>query len=255
MSVSRLFRAEVRKLTTTKMPLAFLAVLAGIAVINASLVRWGTDFDGSKAFISTADDQQSMMAFGQNALLICGLFGAIAAAREYTYSTAIWTFLASPRRHRAVLAQLGAIGSGGAVLGLAGALLTAGGVAGAAATTEFGFLVPVADVARVAVATAIAGAVGAVLGAGLGIVLRTAGGAVTGVVLALMVIPPLLAQLNSDTAPWLPSALATTLAGVTAEAAGVERQVTVVAAIGVLAVWAMVPSIAALIVTDRRDVV
>ena len=97
--------------------------------------------------------------------------------------------------------------------------------------------------------------IGAVVGAGLGIVVRTAGGAVTGVVLALMVIPPLLVQLSSDAAPWMPSAFATTLAGVTAEAAGMERQVAVGAAIGVLAVWAIVPSIAALVVTERRDVV
>ena len=59
MSPLRLFRAEIRKLTTTRMPLAFLAVLAGVGAINASLVRWGTDFDGSKAFISTGADQQS----------------------------------------------------------------------------------------------------------------------------------------------------------------------------------------------------
>ena len=36
------------------------------------------------------------------------MFGAVAGAREHTYGTAIWTFLASPRRARAVAAQLAA---------------------------------------------------------------------------------------------------------------------------------------------------
>ena len=57
----RLVRAEIRKLTTTKLPLGFLAVLVLIAGIDAAVVMFGTDMDGSKTFISTAADQQSLM--------------------------------------------------------------------------------------------------------------------------------------------------------------------------------------------------
>jgi len=39
--------------------------------------------DGSKSFVATAADQQSLMAFAFNAMLGTALFGAIAAAREY----------------------------------------------------------------------------------------------------------------------------------------------------------------------------
>ena len=121
---TRLVRAELRKLTTTNMPWAFLAVLVVISAINAIAVVWGTDFDGTKTFISTAADQQSLIAFASNATLIAGLFGAIAVAREYGHGTVIPTFLSSPRRHQAVLAQLVAVAIGGAVLGLVGATLT-----------------------------------------------------------------------------------------------------------------------------------
>ncbi len=106
MTIRRLIRSELRKLTTTKMPWAFLAVLVVLAGINAFAVIAGTDFDGSKAFISTAADQQSLMAFAANAFAIAGLFGAIAVAREYGHHTVVPTFLAAPRRARAVLAQL-----------------------------------------------------------------------------------------------------------------------------------------------------
>ena len=68
----RLVRGEIRKLTTTKLPLGFLAVLVLIAGIDAAVVVFGTDMDGSKAFIATAADQQSLMAFAFNAMLGTG---------------------------------------------------------------------------------------------------------------------------------------------------------------------------------------
>ena len=45
----RLVRAEIRKLTTTRMPLGFLAVLLLIAGIDAAVVMFGTDMDGARA--------------------------------------------------------------------------------------------------------------------------------------------------------------------------------------------------------------
>lgn len=66
MTMTRLIRAELRKLTSTRMPWAFLLVLLTIAAINAFAVIAGTDFDGSKGFISTEADQQSLVAFAAN---------------------------------------------------------------------------------------------------------------------------------------------------------------------------------------------
>jgi ABC-2 type transport system permease protein len=255
MTWTRLVRAELRKLTTTKMPWAFLAVLVAISATTASAVIWGKDFDGTKTFISTAADQRSLMAFAANATVIAGLFGAIAVAREYGHGTAIPTFLSSPRRHRAVLAQLGAVALGGAVLGMVGAALTVTAVAAALPTTDYSFMVSVASVVRVVAAASFAGAVGAVLGAGIGAVVRNTGGAVTGAVLALIIAPPLIVQLISDATSWVPSPLATALSGVDAEAAGVESQVGAVAAMFGLAAWAVVPALIGLVAVQRRDVV
>ena len=77
----RLVRAEIRKLTTTKLPLGFLASWS-YCRLDAAVVMFGTDMDGSKIFISTAADQQSLMAFAFNAMMGTSLFGAIAVARE-----------------------------------------------------------------------------------------------------------------------------------------------------------------------------
>ena len=244
----RLVRAEIRKLTTTKLPWGFLAVLVVIAGIDAAVVMFGTDMDGSKGFIATAADQQSLMAFAFNAMLGTALFGAIAVAREYGHNTVVPTFLISPRRARAILAQLTAVLLGGALLGLIGQALIIAGVALALPTTEYGFLVPAGDVARLLAASTFAGAVGAVLGAGLGAVIRNLGGAVTAAVLMLFMIPPLVVQLVSDAASWIPPALGTAISGVTTD-------VNLWAAAAVLLAWGLVPAAVGLIVVQRRDVV
>ncbi len=248
MTWSHLVRAELRKLTSTRMPLAFLVVLVVIAAMNAVAVMFGTDFDGSKTFISTAADQQSLMAFAANALMVAGLFGAIAVAREYGDGTVIPTFLASPRRHRAVLAQFAAVAIGGAVLGLVGTALTAVAIALSLPATEFGFMVSVGGVVRVVVAASFTGAAGAVLGAGLGAIVRNVGGAVTGTVLALFIAPPLIVQMASGASSWVPNTLATVMSG-----AGGD--VSVLAAIVAVAAWALVPAAIGLLLVLRRDVV
>jgi hypothetical protein len=230
------------------MPWAFLAVLVILAGLNAFAVAAGTDFDGTKAFISTEADQQSLMAFAANALAIAGLLGAIAAAREYGHHTVVPTFLASPRRHRAALAQLGAIAAAGGLLGLVGAALTVAAVALSLPTTDYGFLVSTGNVTQVLAASTFAGAAGAVLGAGIGSVVRNVGGAVTGTVLVLFIAPPLVVQLANDTASWMPSVLANVVSGVGTD---VSKPAAVVA----IVVWALVPALVGLLAVQRRDVV
>lgn len=245
---TRLVRAELRKLTTTKLPFAFLFVLAIISTITAVAVVFGTDADGSKGFISTAADQRSLMAFATNAMPIAGLFGAIAVAREYGHGTVVPTFLAAPRRHHAVLAQYVAVLVAGAAVGLVGAGLTIVGVAAALPTTEYGFLPSVRTVGVILAASTFGGAVGAVLGAGVGSVVRNTGGAVTAVFLLLVVAPPLVVQLASDASSWMPATLTSVLSGVTHE---ISRPVAVFA----LGLWAAVPAAIGVLAVGRRDVV
>lgn len=242
-----LIRAEVRKLTSTRMPLAFLAVLAAVSATNAAAVIFGTDMDGSKDFLATAGDQQSLIAFGANALMIAGFFGAIAVAREYGHGTVVPTFIATPRRPRAVIGQFTAVLIAGGILGLVGAALTAGAVMASLQTTGFDFLVSAGSLARVLAASSFAGAAGAVLGAGIGALVRNTGGAVTGAVLALIIAPPLAVQLAKGAAVWAPSTLANVVSGV-------GDDVALLAAIAALVVCAAIPAVAGLVAVQIRDV-
>ena len=248
MNWRRTTRAEIRKLTSTKMPLMFLIVLVVIGAATAIAVAFGTDMDGSKTFISTGADQQSLMAFAGNALVIAGLFGAIAVAREYGHGTVVLTYLTTPRRSKAVLAQLASVFVAGSVLGLIGAGVSAGSVAVGLTATEYGFMVPFADLAQVLAASTLAGGAGAVLGAGVGAVVRNTGGAVTGTILLLVILPPLAVQMVGETASWVPGSLANV-------ASGVANDVGIAAAIAAITVWALIPASIGLAAITRRDVV
>ena len=248
MTMMRLIRSDLHKLTSTKMPFVFVGVLVVIAGLNAFAVIAGTDMDGSKGFIATAADQLSLMAFAGNAFMGAGLFGAIAVAREYGHHTVVPTFLASPRRSHAVLAQLIAVGGVGGLLSLIGAGLTVTAVAVALPTTEYGFLVSVENIVRVIAAAGFAGLAGAILGAGVGSVVRNVGGAVTGAVLLLVIAPPLIVQLAHDSGSWMPAILANVLSGTATD-------VSVPAALAAIVAWAIIPAMIGLIAVQRRDVV
>ena len=225
----------------------FLAVLVVIAGLNAAVVAFGTEMDGSKAFVATAVDQQSLMAFAFNAMLGTALFGAIAAAREYGHGTVVPTFLTCPRRRRAVLAQLAAVLLAGAALALAGQALMIAAVALGLRSTQYGLMVSAGDITQLLAASALAGAIGAVLGAGLGSVIRNVGGAVTTAVLVLFVIPPMAVQLVTEAGSWIPTRLFAVISGVTTD-------VSLWAALMAMTAWALVPAAAGLTAVQRRDV-
>lgn len=249
-----LVRSELRKLITTRMPWVFLVVLVVIAGTTGAAVASGTDVDGSKGFVATAADQQSLVAFGGNAMIIAGLFGAVAVAREYAHNTVIPTFISTPRRLRVVAAQSVAVGGGGAAIGAVGGALSVAALAAALPGTGFGFLIAGPDVLRVLAAAAFCGAAGALLGAGIGAAVRNPGGAVAGTVLALVIAPPLLVQLIDDAAEWVPTSLAIALSGVPPEAAAVPSETGPGTAAVALALWGLLPAAAGSAMVVRRDV-
>ena len=248
MTMLRLVRGEIRKLTTTKLPWGFLAVLVVVAALDAAVIAFGTDMDGSKAFVATAADQKSFMAFAFNAMIGTSLFGAIAVAREYGHDTVVPTFLTSPKRYRAVLAQLTAMLLAGAVLALVGQALVIAGASLALPSTGLSFMVSAGGLTQLLGAATLAGAVGAVLGAGLANIIRNIGGAVTTAVLVLFVMPPLAAQLVNGAGSWIPTTLFSVISGVSPD-------VSLWAALIAVTAWALVPAAAWLVSVQRRDVV
>jgi len=246
MTWSLLVRSELRKIATTKLPMVFLGIIVAIVSATATAILAGHDADGTKGFISSATDQQSLLAFGTNAMMGAGLFGAIAAAREYDHRTVISMFLVSPRRHQAMLAQYVALFLTGGLLGLAGGVLTIVAALICLPMVDFDFLLSAGAVIRILATAALAGGVGAVLGAGVGALVRNSAGAVTAAVLLLIIAPPLAVQFLNN-ADWVPSTVVNVISGV-------GEGPSVAASLAILAGWAVVPAIVALFFVHRRDV-
>jgi ABC-2 type transport system permease protein len=126
--------------------------------------------------------------------------------------------------------------------------MTVAVVAATLPTTEYGFMVSLGGVAQVLAASFFAAAAGAVLGAGIGALVRNTGGAVATVVIGLFIAPPLVIQLVSEAASWVPGTIANV-------AAGVDDSLGVPAALAAIAAWAIVPAAAGLWAVQRRDVI
>jgi hypothetical protein len=247
MTELRLCKAEGRKLVTTRLPWGFLGALVLFSVVVAVAVVLGSATDDAVGFVDTAEAQRSLLAFGTNAMLFGGLFGATDAAREYAHRTVVPTFLLTPVRERVQLAQLAAVLTVGGLLGAVGGGLTVAAGAVALPLVDQQLLLGTADVTRLVAVAGLAGAVGAVLGVGFGVLLRNTGGAVTAVVLLLLVGPPLIGQLVDGIAPWLPGELLGVLAGI-------ADSNTLVAALLALLAWGVLPAAAGIAAVGRRDV-
>jgi ABC-2 type transport system permease protein len=243
----RLVRAELRKITTTNLPLIFLGIIVLIVAATATAILVGTDADGSKGFISTAKDQQSLLAFGANAMMGAGLFGAIAAARDYDHHTIIPTYLISPKRQRALTAQFTAIFLAGALLGLIGEGLTILAALVCLPLVDFDFMLSAGVIVRILAAATLAGGMGALLGAGVGSLVRHGAGAVSAAVVLLIIAPPMVVQFVNN-ADWLPSTVVNVISGV-------GDQPGLLSAFGLLLAWGVIPAALALLVVQRRDVV
>ena len=248
MTLLRLVRSEARKLATTRLVWGFLGTLVVFSVIVAVAVVLGSATDDAVGFVSTVEDQRSVLAFGANAMTFAALLGATAVAREYAHGTVVPTYLLSPTRHQVQLAQLTVLLVAGGGLGAVGGGLTVAAGAVALPLVDEQLLVATADMARLVGSAGLAGAAGAALGAGAGAIVRNTGGAITAVVLLLLIGPPLVGQLLVEVAPWTPSSLIGVLAGVSdVHAAGT--------ALAVLAVWGLAPAGLGVAAVQRRDVV
>lgn len=254
MTAAALMRSELRKLTTTRLLVGYLAAAAALGATGMLpiLLAGVIEAEAGSAFDpATVEVQRQFLAGGGNALLLATLFGTVVGAREYRHGTAVRTFLAGPRRRRTMLARAVPVGAAAAMIGLlVGAAATAAVVVSLRAT-GVELLVGGSTLLRgVAVAPAV-GLLGGVLGLAVGAMVRNAATALVGVVVGLLIAEPILANTVEAVATWLPSTLVAALAG---SPAPVDPPGVVTAAV-LLTAYAAVPFAAALVDVERRDVI
>jgi hypothetical protein len=236
-----------------------LLVLVGFGVIAAAVstgsVAAPVGGRGAGPFDATGP-VATVLTGASFAVLLMGILGALAGAREYGSRMITATVAAVPRRWQVVVAKatvLTGIGFGTSVTGVLGAFVVGMGVlsGGGAATvglTGAGVLRQVLGMA--AYVTAIG-----LIGMGLGILLRSVAGSIGAVVAGVIVLPALAGALLPDSwAPilqYLPSSAAAGFT--TVEATGADVLGAGAGAL-VLAAWVVVTLGAAVVSIIRRDV-
>jgi len=253
--MTRLIAAEFRKLLTTRLWLWILLISAAWTIMYTSLVIALANRPGGLVpSLSSAPGQHALFAIaagGAGPLL--AVLAVTQVAGEYRHRTAAATFLATPHRQRVVAAEVIAfllVGVGYALaciaINLAVALpwLSAKGIE----VSAFGN-----GNLAVLVAVVISVAVFGMTGAGLGAALHSPLATVTGMLLYLYVLEPLIshiAPLHSWT-PYLPGVAAD---GLTQAVQSGVRLLSPWAGGLVFAAWAIAFAVAGMISTARTDI-
>ena len=250
-----LVAAEFRKLLTTRLWLWILLISAAWTILYTSLVIVLDNRPGQLVpSLSSAAGQHALFAIAAGgAGPLVAVLAVTQVAGEYRHRTAAATFLATPHRHQVVAAEVTAfllVGVGYAlaciIINIAVALpwLSARGIPVSASGNG--------NVA-VLVAVVISVAVFGMTGAGLGAALHSQLATVTGMLLYLYVLEPLIshiAALRSWT-PYLPGVAAD---GLTQALQSGVRLLSPWAGGLVFAAWATALAMAGAITTARTDI-
>jgi ABC-2 type transport system permease protein len=249
----RLIRAELFKLRTTRMYLAFLAAAIGlVALVTAVHFLLGDDasltIEGAANVIETEADLRSVLDVSGVAALFTLVLGATAVASEHRHGTIVSTFLVTPARWRVVAAKVVGYTVAGAVFGIvveaAAVVVAVGWLAVTSNPIPFGTTIA-AGLALTPIATGLA--------AGFGVGISAAVPNQLGAVLAangwVMIVEQLFAGLVPHLAQWLP------FTGAGAAITGLRPNVGILTGIGLILAYLVALVAVGIQVTRRRDVV
>jgi ABC-2 type transport system permease protein len=253
--VSRLVRAELRKLTTTRFAWwLLLGYLALIAVnIGALVALAGREIGGQQAMPPLTDPTTLHQVFAQaaGAVVFPLVVGVIVLTTEYRNHTMATTFLATPRRGKVVTAKVIVAFFIGLLYGLVGAALIV------AMTSA---LLPLrhvsvdwsGDPSRIVVGGVVVTMLYCVVGVGLGALIRSQVAAVLVAVIGALLIDATLAQLLPEVGRFTPAGAAAALT-LGQPARGVEYLSPWLGAV-VLVGYALLAAVIGAWTTVRRDV-
>jgi hypothetical protein len=238
--MTALIRGEIIKATTTRTILAYAALAVVLAVVQVLVTVLATSSD----LTALADKKEAIAGLP----LLVLLLGIVGAAGEYRHRTVAPAALVTGRdAGQMLLARAGAYAIAGvAVAALATLVTLAVGVPLLAG--EPGPALGAGDVALVAGGSLLAAAVSSILGVALGALVRNQVVAVTGTLLVLFLVLPLVQALNGTLLDLTPFAAAQGVAGSTMETLSLGEAGVV------LAGWTLAALIAAIFAERRRDI-
>lgn len=188
----RLLRAELRKISTTKLWWGMLLGAVAFAAIGtiAQIASNGSNDDAPP--LSTAETQQSIFSSMTSAQLFVVVVGIIGITTEFRHFTSRPTFLTEPRRGRIVAAKLIAYGTLGIVYALVCAIVTVAIAVPWLNAEDASVQWVDNDVIQVLVGAFVTVAIWALVGVGIGVLITNQIVAVIGTVAYLFVLENLI---------------------------------------------------------------
>ena len=248
-TITRLTRAEMRKLIVARTYFIGLALSVGLAIVSVAVDAAAAGKNGTAALGTTVSADQ-MLKLGSVCCVAMLVLGIIASGGEYRHKTIIPAMLVAPRRGGLIIAKVIGIAMAGVVL----SALTFGlGLATAVAElSAHGIHHLPADTGSLFAGSVIAGTLFGVIGVALGYITRSTIAAVVGAVgWVLFAELAILHTLAPNLAKWLVTGAASALTTPTASGSGTLTPATAVA---VLSGYAIVLLAAAARLVLRRDV-
>ena len=248
-AITRLARAELRKLATTRAVLITLAVSAGLAVTSVIATASAAGHNGALA-LSTTAGADALLKLGIISCVAMLVLGILASGGEYRHKTIIPAMLTTPRRGALVTAKVIAVAIAGAALS---ALTFGVGLATAAAElSAHGIHHLPAATASMLAGSVIAGSLFGVIGVALGYLTRSTVAAVVGAVGWVMFVEQvILRTVAPQQLKWLVSGVASDLTTPIAHGTAPLPPATAAAVLGG---YALVLLAAAARLVLRRDV-
>jgi len=248
--VKGLLRAELLKITSTRLALGMLAGAGVYVVVNVVALVFAAGQPGVPKLtdLATVRDVYASAGAASPIVLVAGILGM---TTEYRFMTVTPTFLVTPRRGRVLAAKLAVYAGFGLLIGVVCA-----GVSAAVATALLG-LKPHAAIAgstvvQISGGTLLGYALFAVLGVSVGALVRSQVAAIIGGLLWTLVVEGLLVAFLPAVGRWLPGgALHATLQ---ASAFNGGRLLPAWAASVVLLGYAVVLAVLATRTTMRADI-
>lgn len=216
--MTRLVAGEFRKLFSTRLWLWLAGAAAALTALFTSLaIAFNDSADNATPPLTTPDGQATLLAIGHGAAgPLVAVLGAIGLTGEFRHRTATTTFLHTPHRGRVVVAKLVAyavVGAGYALICLT--VITAIALPWLAAK-GIDITLPASRVAATAAGVTVAVACYAVLGVGLGALVRDQAATVTGLLVYLFVVEPVVTRIPAfeGWTGYLPNPAANALTGI-----------------------------------------
>jgi len=214
--MGRLTAGELLKLRTTRMPLAMLAGMLGLAllaVVAGILTADRVAEQGQGFLLDTDEGVRNIVRSAGSGMFFVLVLGILGFAGEVRHKTISSTFLVCPNRGRVVAAKLAVYALVGLVFAAVSSALTLAvavpwlSIEGVELGSRAG------DVALTVLGVMIASALYGMIGVGVGALVPNQIAAVTVSLLWLLIVEGLLVGLLPSVGRWLPSGAAAALTG------------------------------------------